>query len=582
MTRVLRAAVFVAVLPLQACLASTVVLHVRPDNTGQAIITTRLSESAMRAFDAMFAGGAAPTRPPNVEEELPPPGQGELARVFGARVRIASSKLDKFPDGGVRTTIVEFDDVTQLQMMFPPVFMTAGQSGFGAMTGVGAPPLVRFAIKRHENGDRLLTLTLPNPPVSNAPDEPVTVFKTDSPEEQLFKRAIKGMSLKFSVEIELPLLRTNAPKQDGNRATILDLDLDKMINAMDEPRVRRMMSQGSFQEMLWQVGDLPGAVVPTENEIFLEFEGPPQAPAAAPAPQAPPDTDIFLAPLKSVNGAIEIGAPVNVTSHPSYDNQPFFTPDGRGVLFTSARGAAAGDTSLTRTDIYRYDLASRSITRVTQTPVGEYSPTVTPDGARISHIRTEADGTQRLASVPLTGGPADATLIVPDIKPVGYHAWADDHTVALFILGTPGGNGAPATLQVADTRAGTARVVATDIGRSLQRMPGAGAVRHVSFVQRERTADAVTLTIKELNAQTGEISVLTRAVDGAREADTAWTPDGTLLMANGGVLYSWVRGQSGWKEVASLERLGLRGVTRLAVSPKGDFLALVGSTAQAR
>ena len=47
-------------------------------------------------------------------------------------------------------------------------------------------------------------------------------------------------------------------------------------------------------------------------------------------------------------------------------------------------------------------------------------------------------------------------------------------------------------------------------------------------------------------------------------------------MVKGATLYGWRRGQSGWKEVLSLERLSLAGVTRLAVSPQGDYLALVG------
>ena len=40
--------------------------------------------------------------------------------------------------------------------------------------------------------------------------------------------------------------------------------------------------------------------------------------------------------------------------------------------------------------------------------------------------------------------------MLADVKPVGYHAWADDHTLALFVLGQP------ATLQLADTRTGKA------------------------------------------------------------------------------------------------------------------------------
>lgn len=562
-----------------SCISTTVLLHVRPDGSGHATLTTRLYLSNMRAFDAMFAGqDNAPSRPPKLEEELPAVSQGDLAMTFGAPVQLVSTRLDTAADGGVRTTDVEFDDVRKLQMIFPPIF--GGGMGVGmGVTGISERPLMTFAIRPHENGDRMLVVKLPNPTVSSRPDDPVTVFATDSPEERLFKQAIKNMSLKLFVELEQPLLRTNAPRREGNRATILDLDLDRMINAMDENRVRRLMAPGSFQEMLWQVGDLPGAVVPAETEIFLEYEAPPQAapPPAAPAAQAPPDTEIYLAPLSRTNGTLTLGSAANITNNPGYDNQPFFTPDGRSILFTSARGGspATGGTALSATDIYRYDIGTRAIARVTQTPEGEYSPTVMLDGTRISAITVEADGTQRLYGI-TPGGPTVArAVLLPDIKPVGYHAWADDHTVALFVLG--GGNGAPATLQVADTRTGTARVVATDIGRSVQRMPGTGERRHISFVQRERNGDRVTLLVKELDPATGQITTLTPAVEGSREADLAWTPDGTLLMVKDDVLYAWARGQTGWTEVAALSRLSLRGVTRLAVSPKGDFLALVGA-----
>ena len=136
------------------------------------------------------------------------------------------------------------------------------------------------------------------------------------------------------------------------------------------------------------------------------------------------------------------------------------------------------------------------------------------------------------------------------------------------------------TLQLADTRTGAAVVLASDIGRSIQRIPGVPGA--ISFVQRERSAGTVSLIIKELNASTRQISVLTPAVAGSTEADCAWTPDGTLLMVKGATLYGWKRGQSGWKEIISLDRLSLSGVTRLAVSPKGDYLALVGPPRQPR
>ena len=305
-------------------------------------------------------------------------------------------------------------------------------------------------------------------------------------------------------------------------------------------------------------------------------------PPAAPAAQAPPDTEIYLAALKSANGQLTIGTPENVTNNPGYDNQPFFTPDGKAMLFTSRREPSPGlrDTpNAPQTDIYRYDLASRTMARVTQTPESEYSPTPMLDGVTISTVTVEADGTQRLWSVAPSGPKIERALILAGVKPVGYHAWADDHTLALFVLGS---GSVPATLQLADTKTGAARVIATDVGRSILRMPGSGAARHISFVQRERDGDRVTLVVKELDPASGTVTVLAPAVEGSREADLAWMPDGTLLMAKDDVLYAWQRGQSGWKEVAPFGPLSLRGVTRLAVSPKGDLLAIVTQPPQSR
>ena len=568
-------------LAVQGCIASTLVLHVMPDGRGQAAITTRMYQAGFDAFEDLHPDPAKP--PPKLDERLPPLDEAMLVDAFGARVRIASTDLKKTADGGVRTTTVNFDDVTKLHLVFPPLFV--GDLGFHATWfGAREPMLITFEFKPHENGDRLLIVKMPDSRFESNPNppapQPPSPSTTPSPEEQQFRLALKHAALRFFVELDQPILRTNAPAQQGSRATILDLDIDKLINGLEESKVNQVLSPGSMQEMLWALGDLPGAVVPPEHEVFLEFQPPQAQTPASPPPvppaatsQAPPDTEIYLAPMKTANGAIEIGPAVNITNNPGYDNQPSFTPDGQAILFTSVRGGPSTPpgTSATQTDIYKYAIASGTVSRVTNTPESEYSPIVMPDGQHTSVIRVEADGTQRLWSVIPSGPKIELAVLLPDVKPVGYHAWADDHTVALFVLGQP------ATLQLADTRTGTARLVTSDIGRSIQRIPGNKAASAISFVQRERNGDKTTLTIKELNPATGEITLLTPAVEGATEADTAWTPDGTLLMAKGNALFAWKRGQSGWKEVTSLQRLGLSGITRLAVSPRGDYLALVGA-----
>src|SRR3954464_7790128 len=174
------------------------------------------------------------------------------------------------------------------------------------------------------------------------------------------------------------------------------------------------------------------------------------------AQAAPPSTDIFLAPLRVQNGKPVVGRPVNITSRPGYDNQPSFTPDSRSVLFTSVREEAEAD-------IYRYDLRTRATSRITTTPESEYSATVFGNGTRFSAIRVEADSTQRLWSFRLDG--SDPRVLFAAIKPVGYHAWVDSATVAMFLLGRPN------ALVVVNTHKGRPDTLARDVGRSLVPLP---------------------------------------------------------------------------------------------------------------
>ena len=289
-----------------------------------------------------------------------------------------------------------------------------------------------------------------------------------------------------------------------------------------------------------------------------------QQPPATPPPQAaPPSTEVYVATL-AINGTtFTVGKPQNISNSPGYDNQPFFTPDGASLFFTSDQALRSNGAPARRpqTDVFRHDFASGTLTRVTATSESEYSPTVTPDGKGISVIRVEADQTQRLWRFALDG--KNPTLVLPDVKPVGYHAWLDEHTVALFVLGSP------ATLQLADTRTGKAEVVSSDIGQSVLTMPGGAA----SFVQQGQQG----IVISQVAIVDGRpiTTPLTAPVPGARQVQLAWTPDGTLLMAHSGWLHAWKAGDAAWRAAVDLESLGLKGVTRLAVSPKGDRIALV-------
>ncbi|HEX9755827.1 MAG TPA: hypothetical protein VGA42_08960, partial [Gemmatimonadales bacterium] len=62
--------------------------------------------------------------------------------------------------------------------------------------------------------------------------------------------------------------------------------------------------------------------------------------------------------------------------------------------------------------------------------------------------------------------------------------------------------------------------------------------------------------------------------------DHAWLPDGSLLQARGNRLYRWTPGRPGWELLRVFTEPGLASISRLAVTPKGDRLALVGLEAR--
>jgi hypothetical protein len=280
--------------------------------------------------------------------------------------------------------------------------------------------------------------------------------------------------------------------------------------------------------------------------------------AAAPARgQAPPGTDIFLFAVSGSESAPRLSTPRRVTDRSGYDNQPSFTPDHAGLLYTSIRDDGQADT-------YRYDIATGSVSRVTSTAESEYSPTAMPGGVSFSAVRVEMDSTQRLWRFDLDGG--NPTLILERVAPVGYHAWMDRNRVALFVLG------APPTLQMADVRTGQTALLSRDVGRSLHKVPNRSAV---SFLQR--FADGPWIVERDL--ESGVVRVLIRPA-GQNEF-FAWTPDGSILMGEGSVLFRWRDGGQGWVRMADLGHFGVTEISRVAVSGDGRWVAVVTARAEA-
>ncbi len=271
----------------------------------------------------------------------------------------------------------------------------------------------------------------------------------------------------------------------------------------------------------------------------------------SPQPTTPPSTDIFLFPLE--NGKIDASGIRNITQRKGYDNQPHFLPDSKKLFYTSI-----GEDE--QADIFLYDIGDATAEKVTNTAESEYSPTLTPDGQFFSTVRVEKDGTQRLWKFPLSGG--DPVLILEQVKPVGYHAWIDPDSLALFILGES------PTLQIADIPSGKSSVIAHDIGRSLHKIPGKTGISYVQKLTEQ------TGTIKEYDPgskQTRDLIALLPETE-----DYAWTPAGSLMTAKGSKIYSYSpEKDQNWVEEIDLSVADLNNISRIAMSPDGNWIAFV-------
>jgi len=274
--------------------------------------------------------------------------------------------------------------------------------------------------------------------------------------------------------------------------------------------------------------------------------------------------DIFVVDVTINKGKLEFGQPANITNRAGYDNQPGFLPDGQSLLYTSMREGE-------QTDIYRYDFKTRQTTRLTSTPEGEYSPTVMPGGKFFSVIRVERDKTQRLWKFPLAGG--EPGLVLPAIKPVGYHLWLDERTLALFILGA---EGKPNTLQLVPTDMTFLDVIHVNIGRALHTIPRRAAFSFVHKISPDEWF------VKAFDLKTKRSTILIKTLPGSE--DLVWTPDGTLLMAQDSKLFQWnpAAPAADWQQIADFSAAGLKKITRLALSPKANRLALVAQTRAAQ
>lgn len=267
---------------------------------------------------------------------------------------------------------------------------------------------------------------------------------------------------------------------------------------------------------------------------------------------AQPNTEVFLFDLNTDKGSFQLSNYKNISDNKGYDNQPSFI-DNETILYAGTRND--------QTDIVQYDTNYGSKTWLCYTEDGEYSPLKIPKQNAVSAIRLDPDGKQRLYRYNLKNS---SNTILLDTLVVGYHIWYDENTVISSVLESD-----YLSLYVSDIKSHQNKKLAEKVGRSLHHIPNS---KLISFISKNSNG---SFEIKSLNPITGDIKTIAPTLPNVE--DMCWLLDGNILMATDDKLFELsLKSKSDWTEVASLKSYGISKISRLATSPDGKKLAIVG------
>ncbi|WP_299390365.1 DUF6265 family protein [uncultured Gelidibacter sp.] len=265
-----------------------------------------------------------------------------------------------------------------------------------------------------------------------------------------------------------------------------------------------------------------------------------------------PNTEVFLFDLNPKKETLQLSNIKNISNNEGYDNQPSFI-DNESILFAGSRNG--------QTDIIKYDLNYGLKTWICFTEGGEYSPLKIPNQDAVAAIRLDPDGKQRLYRYNLNNSTNEVIL---DTLVVGYHVWSNENQIVSAVLEND-----YLSLYVSNLKTKENKRVATHIGRSLHQIPNSNLI---SFISKNTTGPS---EIKSLNPANGTIKTIATALPGVE--DMYWLEIGQILMTKGDAIYKLnTRNPTEWNEVATLKEFGISNLSRLAISPNGKKLAIVG------
>jgi len=257
---VVRVAVVLAAAVLSsACFQMSTVLKVNADGTGtidHRMLYTTAALAQLRQF-AAFGGGRGQLVDPLSEEQA-----RTMAASIGTGVTYVSSTLVDTTAGKGRESTYAFTDVTQLRISTQP----AAPGGIAIKTPAFSTEAeaVTFSLTREPTGNAVLHIHVPEPNFLDALASPAAQGQL-----AMIKTALGGAHVLLVAEPAGTLVRTSSPYADGQRVTLLEVDLDEILK--DETLLPRLQAAKSNDEARTILQGAKGLKINLDRDITIEF-----------------------------------------------------------------------------------------------------------------------------------------------------------------------------------------------------------------------------------------------------------------------------------------------------------------------
>lgn len=277
-----------------------------------------------------------------------------------------------------------------------------------------------------------------------------------------------------------------------------------------------------------------------------------------------PTSNIYVFDLNNdfENDSLFLSKPrfLTIYNQNGYNNHPHFLSEEE--LMISSQTAFQD-----QPDLYHLDINSKVRTRVTDTPVGEYSPRRMPDYFNFSTVRMEFvqnDTLLRLWQFPLDRS-SNGKPVFKDVTDIGYYTWLNSRDIVLYRVQSPN------KLVKTDVYGSEEEVIAQNVGRCFVPMGGGTML----YVQNEANGQR-TLMLYDSRAYF-EDRKFRRVIETVnRGQDFAVLSDGTVLMADDSSIYKFrIGADEEWQKVTDLRAYNIKGISRIALSPSNGKIAVV-------